>query len=418
MKLEQPAQQLSPVSTTPIFGDPGPQCPECRSGSNNWAVSGSHTASGKPLLSNDMHLSLGAPDIWYEAGLHTTASPTDPAFDATGFTLPGAPFIIVGRNAHVAWGVTNLGGDVQDIHIEHLRGSGDSTEFQQPDGSWAPVAHHREVIHVRGSRDQVLDVQTVTTHIGATEIAAPLISPLYPNEHRALSLLWTPYDPHNLTSPFYGINSATSGAGLVAAFASFGGPSLNLVYADDAGHIGYHAVGRIPVRGPAERHIRSLQPTEYPPQHNTNPLPDETPDGESPDNGQNASPAVAQIHPGAPLMAQPHRVMSGLRRRQPQTSAHLTPLVISTGVHITSVISTEAKRSGETPAFRDARPIQALAEGALLRTAFVPHRRVRPRHSERPKPAPVKPTPIADDKPIPAIPVRDYTIGSPLPAVP
>ncbi len=227
-------------------------CEGCRPGSNNWAVSGAHTASGAPMVANDMHLSLALPDIWYEASLHTgPAADADgnASMDVTGFTLPGVPFVIVGRNAHVAWGVTNLGADVQDVRVEHLRGEGDLTEFERPDGTWAAAEHHREVIRVRGRRDIALDVLTTTHPNGSGTMATPVISPLYPGERRALSLAWTAYDPAAVTSPFLGVNTAADGPSLVAALARFGGPALNLVWADAAGHIGYHALGFIPVRG-------------------------------------------------------------------------------------------------------------------------------------------------------------------------
>src|SRR5665213_356262 len=237
-------------------------CDDCRSGSNNWAVAGTRSASGMPLVSNDMHLALGVPDIWYEAALHSA----DGALDVTGLTLPGTPFVIVGRNAHVAWGFTNLGADVQDIYIEHLRGTGASTEFQRPDGSWAPVEHHGEHIRVRGGSDVTLDVLTTTHNIGTTQIATPIISGLYPTEHRALSLAWTAYDPTAVNVPFLAADAAVDGPALVAAFADFGGPTLNLVYADDHDHdhIGYQAIGRIPIRGAAEHHPIVPPPIEFP----------------------------------------------------------------------------------------------------------------------------------------------------------
>ena len=248
---------------------PSQRCPECRSGSNNWAVAASRSASGAPLVSNDMHLSLSMPDIWYEAGLHTPASATNPAVDVSGFTLPGVPFIIVGRNLHVAWSFTNLGADVQDVRIEHLRGSGANQEFQHPDGSWSHVIHHPEHIVVRGAHDIDLDVLTTTETFppptmtartpGVTQIETPIISPLLPSEHRALSLAWVIYDPATVTSPFLAVNAAADGPSLVAAFSGFGGPSLNLIYADDRNHIGYHALGAIPIRGPAIHHTRITQ---------------------------------------------------------------------------------------------------------------------------------------------------------------
>lgn len=235
---------------------PGEDCADCRAGSNNWVVAASHSASGFPLISNDMHLSLSVPDIWYEAGLHAPATNGDAGLDVTGFTLPGAPFVIVGRNAHVAWGFTNLGADVQDVRIEHTRGAGEQTEYQKSDGTWTAMGHNKELIHVRGGHDITLDVLTTTASIGSTTIVTPVITPLYPTEQRTLSLAWTAYDPANLNVPLLAANEAADGASLMAAMATFGGPSLNLVYADDAKHIGYHALGRIPVRGPAGRKLR------------------------------------------------------------------------------------------------------------------------------------------------------------------
>jgi len=247
---------------------PSLRCPECRAGSNNWTVAASHSASGAPLVSNDMHLALNVPSIWYEAGLHATATNTTPELNVTGFTLPGVPFVIVGRNQHVAWGFTNLGADVQDVRIEHLRGSGANLEFQRADGTWQPVTHHREHIVVRFGHDFDIDVLTTTEQLGAptistraagvTQIETPIITPLLPGEKRALSLAWTAYDPTTLVLPHLAVDTAPDGAAIVAALATFGGPSLNLIYADDHNHIGYHALGAIPIRGPATQHLRTL----------------------------------------------------------------------------------------------------------------------------------------------------------------
>ncbi|MES2394045.1 MAG: penicillin acylase family protein, partial [Acidobacteriota bacterium] len=120
--------------------------------------------------------------------------------------------------------------------------------------------------------------------VGATTIATPIISPLYPTEKRSLSLAWSIYDPANLTDPFLIIDQASSGASLVQAFATFGGPTLNLIYADDLRHIGYHAIGRIPIRGPAVEHPREL-PTDAIP--SGAPPPDE--DSDSADQPQDTA---------------------------------------------------------------------------------------------------------------------------------
>ena len=227
-------QALSPAS-----------CPECRAGSNNWVVAGARTATGAPLLSNDMHLTLGVPGLWYAIDLATSATGQAEPFHVAGVSLPGTPFVIVGHNAHVAWGFTNLGADVQDLYVEHLRGLNATAEFQSADGVWHPVQHQHETIRVRGGRDLTVDV-LATLHGGDS---TPIISSLLHTETRPISLRWTIYDPANVSVPFQGVNAARSGAELVTAFAGFGGPSQNLIYADDAGHIGYQAIGRIPVRG-------------------------------------------------------------------------------------------------------------------------------------------------------------------------
>ncbi|HTV08819.1 MAG TPA: penicillin acylase family protein [Candidatus Aquilonibacter sp.] len=285
-------------------------CSDCRAGSNNWAVSGVHSASGEPLVSNDMHLDLRVPDIWYEAALHLAATPGGNApIDVAGFTLPGLPWVLVGRNAHVAWSFTNLGGDVQDVRVEHTRGSGDNLQFEQPDGTWAPMEHHTEHIIVRGGHGISLDVLTVSHAVGAVMVPSPIISPLYPTEHRALSLAWTIYDPSIINAPFFTVDSASDGAAIVASFATFGGPSLNLIYADDQGHIGYHAIGRIPIRGPAVQHPRATQPFVPPP-----PEPDSDEDSGATNSESPRAYFIQASRPRLLLTATRHR----LRRRQPK----------------------------------------------------------------------------------------------------
>ena len=240
-KLRKPAfQTASPEDLLALQQTlKNPICEGCFAGSNDWVVSGAHTATGKPLLSNDMHLSHSVPGIWYQADLEAGD------LHVSGVSLPGVPFVIVGHNAHVAWGFTNLGAEVQDIYIEHTRGSGNNAEYEATDGSWRPMLHQQEVIHVKGAKDVVLDVPA-TQHGSAV---TPIISGIFPTEKRSLSLRWTIYDPANVTPSFLGVNTATDGASLVSAFSTFGGPAQNLVYADDQGHIGYHAIGKIPIRG-------------------------------------------------------------------------------------------------------------------------------------------------------------------------
>jgi penicillin G amidase len=239
-KLNKPSLTASPEDLLALQQTlRNPICEGCIAGSNNWVVSGTHTVTGKPLLSNDMHLAHNVPGIWYHADLE---APTPAGnLHVTGVSLPGVPFIIVGHNDHVAWGFTNLGAEVQDVYIEHIRG----TEYESQTGIWKPLLRDHEIIHVKGSKDIALDIPA-TQHGSAI---TPIISGALPSERRALSLRWTIYDPANISPSFLAINTATNSAGLVSAFSTFGGPAQNLVYADDQGHIGYHAVGHIPLRG-------------------------------------------------------------------------------------------------------------------------------------------------------------------------
>ena len=220
-------------------------CPDCVAGSNVWAVAGSHTDSGKPILSNDMHLALSVPNIWYEADLRAANNAPQTPFHAAGVTLPGVPFVIQGRNDQVAWGFANLMADVQDLYIERTRGTASGAEYEGADGVWRAIRYQREIIQVRGSGAVTLDVPL--THHG--DMDTPIVTSVFPGETRSISLRWTIYDPANLVNPFYAVNTAVDGTTLVNAFSTFGGPTLSLIYADAQGHIGYHAVGHIPVRG-------------------------------------------------------------------------------------------------------------------------------------------------------------------------
>lgn len=207
--------------------------------SNDWVVAGAHTVSGKPLLSNDMHLMQQMPSLWYEAQLEITA-PGAADFDVAGFTLPGLPFVLVGHNQRIAWGVTNLGADIEDLFIESFDAHG---EYQTPQG-WRQPEIRRETIHVKGNPDVALDV-VITRH-------GPVISDLIPGETRKLALQWAPLkDPAFVSYPFFELDSAQNWEEFRRVLSAMGGPSLNFVYADVDGHIGYQAEGRIPLRASA-----------------------------------------------------------------------------------------------------------------------------------------------------------------------
>jgi len=202
-------------------------------GSNNWVVSGAHTVSGKPLLSNDMHLGHQMPNLWYEAHLRSGNSGSS-NFDAAGVTLPGMPYVIVGHNQRIAWGFTNVGPTVEDVYVETFNSGG---EYLTRDG-WKSPEHRREVIHVKGKPDVVMDV-ALTRH-------GPIITDLVPGETRKLALRWTLYDgTHN---PFFEVDSAQNWEQFRRAFSALDAPGQNVVFADVDGNVGYQATGKIPIR--------------------------------------------------------------------------------------------------------------------------------------------------------------------------
>ena len=202
-------------------------------GSNNWVVSGAHTDSGRPLLSNDMHLEHQMPNLWYQAHLRCgNAACGD--FDAAGVTLPGYPYVVVGHNRRVAWGFTNVGPTIEDVYIET---SNDSGQYLTPEGWKSPEQRH-EIIHVKGQPDVTLDV-VVTRH-------GPIITELVPGETRKLALRWTLYD--GVRNPFFAVDSAQNWDQFVRGFSKFDAPAQNVVYADVDGNIGYHATGKVPIR--------------------------------------------------------------------------------------------------------------------------------------------------------------------------
>jgi len=231
-----------------------PDCDGCAAGSNNWVVAGSHTASGKPLLSNDMHLTLRVPDTWYIADLYARGDGGAPGFHAAGVTLPGMPFIVAGHNEHVSWGYTALYGDVQDLYVEKLDGKGNYEDdgagwqlhlddpgiIRGNHAQWRPLGVDPEVIHVRGGKDVKLTVQS-TAH-------GPLLNPLLNASDPPTALKWTLYDPTLNTIPLYKMNTASNWTEFSAALALWCWPTQNLIYADDQGHVAYRAIGDIPIR--------------------------------------------------------------------------------------------------------------------------------------------------------------------------
>jgi penicillin amidase len=200
---------------------------EVQPGSNNWVLSGAHTASGKPLLANDPHLEFSVPATWYQ--IHLQA----PGLNVTGVSLPGVPCIIVGHNDRIAWGVTNLGFDVQDFYIEKLDSATGHYQFR---GHEEQARLERETIAVKGGKPVEFS-QWVTRH-----------GPVWPNGSQLLALRWTALEPGSFQFPFFDLNRAANWQQFRAALERFPGPGQNFVYADVDGNIGYQATGQLPIR--------------------------------------------------------------------------------------------------------------------------------------------------------------------------
>lgn len=208
-------------------------------GSNSWVLAGRRSASGKPLLANDMHLTMGAPAIWYENHL------VGEAFNVTGVSLPGVPGVIAGHNGQVAWGVTAGFADVQDIYVEHLRETPDGgvqVEFQ---GSWQDAIVFEEEIAVRGA-DTVVERVIVTPH-------GPIINSLAPQAagEDPLALQWTANQPAPTLQGLFNIGRVGNAAAFQTALTEISEPVLNFVFADTQGNFGYTYAGRIPRRARA-----------------------------------------------------------------------------------------------------------------------------------------------------------------------
>jgi penicillin amidase len=197
-------------------------------GSNAWAISGRLTKSGKPILANDPHLAFSLPATWYQ--IHLEAA----GLNVIGVTLPGLPAVMIGHNGRIAWGVTNLAYDVQDLYVERI----DMNTGQYATGAGPARAFaEEERIAIKGQNPESVR-QWVTRHGPA----------VFRNGDQVLALRWAAAEPGAFQFPLIDLNLARDWNEFRTALRRYPGPGMNFVYADVDGHIGYQAAGFLPER--------------------------------------------------------------------------------------------------------------------------------------------------------------------------
>lgn len=203
-------------------------------GSNNWVVSGEKSESGYPLLADDPHLGLATPAIWYETHLQS------PEINVSGVIFAGIPGIILGRNEHISWGVTNVGPDVQDLYIEK-RNPKNKQEFLYNE-KWEKAEVVTEKINIKG--EEPINYEVLITRHG------PVVSEFahYEEADTALSMRWTALDPSTELEAVLMFSKAENWDEFKEALTYFHTPAQNFVFADQDGTIAYRANGLIPIR--------------------------------------------------------------------------------------------------------------------------------------------------------------------------
>lgn len=208
--------------------------------SNNWVVDGKHTVSGKPLLANDPHLGFSTPDIWYLAAIDT------PTLHLAGATSAGAPFVILGHNQRIGWGMTTTESDVEDLFIERPDPA-DPTRYLTPDGS-LPFETRREVIRVRGAAPVTVTIRSTRHGPVISDLGAPPGAIQSGADILALQATFLAGDDRT-PQALWEINRATNWQEFNAALENVVAPQQNIAYADVDGNIGFTAPARVPIRG-------------------------------------------------------------------------------------------------------------------------------------------------------------------------
>ena len=213
-----------------------PYPPDPDNGSNNWAVSGSKTKNGSPLLAGDPHLNMSLPSIWYEIQLHA------PGVNVYGVSIPGAPGVIKGFNESVAWSTTNTGADVMDWYEIEFRD--DSRSEYLHDGEWLPVEKRVETIQLKYG-EPVTETVLYTHHGPVASIAG---EEMITDGNIGHALKWIAHKPSDEPKAFYMLNRANNYEEAAEALSHFEQPAQNIVVADNSGNIAMFIAGKLPLK--------------------------------------------------------------------------------------------------------------------------------------------------------------------------
>jgi penicillin amidase len=208
-------------------------------GSNGWAIAGRRSATGHPILCNDVHLPVKTPSLWYYNHLRQLEDEkVRKGLHVAGVSLPGIPYVLVGHNESIAWGATLSFVDCEDLYVERL-GADERPRYRYK-GNWHEAEIVEEQIEIRNRPDHVERI--VTTRHG------PIISNILPHSRQAVALSSMALREFEAFDGFALLNAAASWDDFVRGVASIESPPLNLIYADTSGNIGYYLSGKVPVR--------------------------------------------------------------------------------------------------------------------------------------------------------------------------
>ncbi len=202
-------------------------------GSNNWVISPDRTQTGHAILANDPHLALSLPSIWIE--MHMSS----PEMNVAGFSLPGTPGIIIGRNPRISWGLTNGMIDDSDYFIEKID---TLRNVYYRDDQKKDLQVQTRQISVKNKEDQFFNVYR--TDRGA------IFNSIFPkiSVDKFLSLKWSGWEKTDNLQTFIKLSRAKNWDDFVDALSHYTLPTQNIVFADKKGNIGYKLAGKIPIR--------------------------------------------------------------------------------------------------------------------------------------------------------------------------